>query len=79
MKTLEQIKEIPVYGNHFHDMPIFEAVDELVLSSDASIEDKAEALRYMGDVVMGCGRTEWMSDKDLVEEAIEYINRGRGN
>ena len=71
--TLKEIVDSPIAGNHFHDMPLFNKIDEFVQNGSNSMSDRVKALHHMSINVMGCsiendiGKT----DAQIVQEYLD--------
>lgn len=69
--SIEQIQAHEFCGNHFSDSAAFDAIFEFVLNTSVSVADRAEAIRVMQGKGMGCGRSENVTDDDLVNEFLQ--------
>jgi len=71
--TLADVRAYQWVGNAWSDGPAFMAVDAFVQNVNNSIADRAEALRIMSDIGMGCGREEELSNEEIVSDYIDNL------
>jgi len=64
VKTLGDLKAIKIYGNPYHDMPIFKACDRLCCGLSLDVTERLAVLDYMSNDVMGLG-ADPATEKDL--------------
>lgn len=67
--TFDSVDSIRLHnfvGNHASDAEAFDAIHQFASDLERPIGERAEALRIMQDVGMGCGRSERVSDADLL-------------
>lgn len=66
MSVPTHISAMPIRGNASSDMPIFRAIEQFVRDDTQVLEDRADAIRYLGNVVMGIP-SEPIDDQGLVD------------
>ena len=64
--NISEIQAHCFVGNAYSDQPAFNAIHDFVMNDNNSIADRAEALRVMSDVGMGCGRGDDESDEQVL-------------
>lgn len=52
VSSFDELKQIDIFGNAYHDMPIFEAADRLVLKL-TDPQEQCDVLNYVAVEVMG--------------------------
>lgn len=74
MVTIEQIRNMPFYGNFFQDGAGFAKIEEFAASDTNPVSHRAEALRRMykdGMGLEGIEACDHFSDNELVEDFVE--------
>lgn len=74
LNTIAQIKAHQFAGNAYSDQKAFNAIDEFVQDVNNSVADRAEALRIVSDVGMGCGRDEHLTDEQVIESYMRAFD-----
>lgn len=67
--TLSHIKSMTIVGNAMSDQPIFNAIDSFVHDESNTIEERAEAVCYI-DNVMGISEKDNRQAKVIVDEYL---------
>lgn len=71
--NIEQIKQHRFVGNAYSDQAAFNAIHDFVMNDNNSVADRAEALRFMSDEGMGCGRDDEMSDAEVLASYVDHM------
>jgi hypothetical protein len=66
----QQILSLPIYGNAYHDSPIFYQVHGFTINTSNSYKDRADLLEWMETEVMGCPSTRNNDDVAYVESYL---------
>ena len=72
-QTLKEIKATPVGGNAMSDMTLMEDIDWFVQDGNNSIEERAEALHFLSEDVMGCDSDRHRPDEEVVSEYMDNL------
>lgn len=68
--TFDSVDAVRAYhfvGNHASDAEAFDAIHQFASDWTRPVADRAEVLRIMQDVGMGCGRSGDVSDIDFLD------------
>jgi hypothetical protein len=74
MTTLADIQAVYNKDSEMYKRKAFIAVDLLARDESVDIKERAEALRWLSDTVMNCGREEGLTDDQLVSSYLVELD-----